>query len=287
MGVHPQDDEEEEEEDEEDQEAPGWRDLVVLGDAPRNAWEEYLTYGPACVAERNDRYLELYGQRLAALAANAPVDEDVDAELKQIKSLTVAMTKKATKEAFRCLYRMKHENIERLHANLIDRIREMKSSRTDTQLEKWLAVHDLLLAAGWTRGVFDDSSDVRSLLTQKNAAWEDPSRSAERLRSLLVAEKYRAIGKCSGCNLSISLFEQAIARAVQTSSHLKLNVISTAPGRRTEEQQWVVARTGKVWAFLERCTEEPEWTAFFSKHRREGKGHYAASEHGKVVPVRI
>ena len=288
---HLDDVEEEEEEDvavEEEEADQSWRDCIVLGDAPRTAWEEYLTYGPEFVAERNDRYMQLYEEKLAALTADLPVDEDVDKELKDLKSLTAAMTKKSTQEAFRCLYRMKHENLEELHVSLIDRFREMKTSRTDTQLVKWLAVHDLLLVAGWSRGVFDESSDVRSLLTPKNGAWwNDPAHAEERRRSEAVTDKYRAIGTCTGYNLSISLFDKAIARNIDMTSHMRLNIVSTSPGRRTEEQQWVVKRTGKVWEYLGKCTQSPEWTSFFSKHRRDRKGYYTASQGQPPVEVRI
>ena len=277
-----------------DDDENAWRGQVLVGDVPATTWKEYLTYGPTLVAERNDRVRKFFEQQNQTAAHEChgelqETEEQSDDNFKMLKSLTRAMTKDETMEAYRALTLLKQEEGTELSQHLHSRMTNKSTSKTDDTLSQWLAVHELLIAAGFEGGVFDEATEVKAFITPRSADWSNPEFAEEKRRGEAAYQAFKALDRSyeGRYNFSMASFQAAISKAVHMCSGLKLQVLQVVETTRTSEKRWRVIRSGELWKYLARGGVQ-EWKAFFGKHRRENQGVYAKSADSQaVIDVRI
>jgi hypothetical protein len=277
--------------DSDEEEAEGVDSATIKGDAPSSSWEDYLTFGVAITTARNDKFLELHSKYLDALKHGVGPDElrELAKVVGRHRRLITEMTKRKVKEAFRTLYDLKHKSLETLDTMLVGRCREMTTRSADTQLERWLVIHHVRIAAGWPGGVFESTTRVSELLQSRNAdEWNAQESATERERTERVIKALKGV-EIKGVKITCSAYSVSMRRLngivllLQSpgTSTLGLSLKNIAAGDQPAE--WAVTRTGELWEKLDTCPE-PEWPAFFAKHWELGKGAYAPVDGVKPAP---
>jgi hypothetical protein len=198
-------DETDDDDDDDDDEPP------CPGNAPKLAWEAYLTYGVGIPAELNDMFLANYAKLTLTLEANQIASQALDEGTKELKKLITAANRPEVKEQFRALYQLKTYNVDGLHKNLVGRCRGKSTKKGDPRLECWLAIDDVLKAAGWPNGVFDDSK-VEELMQQRGADWENPVHAEDRARTEAVMTKLSGVATTSAREISMKRINAIIRR---------------------------------------------------------------------------
>ena len=260
-------------------------DSAVLARMHETIWAEYLTYGPAVVAVRNDSCLDLMQKVAAEKDANKL--NQLQKELKTAMKLIRFMRGREALEAYRILSSIKLQDQRELTAQSINKFRNNGFTQSKIGLAKWLAVHELLQTAGWKAGIFDDGH-VTELMTTRSGGWRDAVNAREQTRAKNVAIKLRAFTKCADGAATLSAVKAAIkhtfGRGKGGLGHfgdgLGLDVVNRDTTAATGE--WVVQRTGVIWSHLDGGAT-PEFAAFWKGDRLKKQGYYAK----EGVEVRI
>jgi hypothetical protein len=166
-----------------------------------------------------------------------------------------------------------------------------KSTRSgDTQLERWLVINDVLIAAGWPGGVFDAATRVVNLLQSRSPdEWNSQDNASERERSEKVVKALKGVQaagrpvRCTTYTVSMQRLQSIINSLQGRTQHMSLTLKNLAAEGETD--QWAVTRTGVLWDMLQTCPE-PEWQAFFAGHWESARGFYAPVD-GVKPPPRI
>ena len=265
----PDDDDEEEEDDDDhgDRHAKGG-----LGDAPKLAWESYLTYGAVITGEVVDQLLDAK-------------DEE---EVKKLTRRITSMNTKEVKEAFRVLHQIHQNPLDKVHGDLVERWRRRLSTRTDEQLELWLVVNDVLIAAGWARGVFD-TGKVSEFMQSRDPTWTAAPHAAERARSEATIRALDGVKHIKPYNISMRGVNEAIRLYLFPKSNGRAPHDLDFCLREGQDEAggvfWIVQRSGNLWDYLARCPD-PEWHAFFAGHWAKGQGVYT-EVNGVKPPPRV
>ena len=259
-------------------------DSAVLALLHETIWGEYLTYGPAVVAERNDNCIDL--MRQIADEVDPRRLKALQAELRTSMKLVRFMREREAMEAYRNLSRIKLEGRQVLTHSL-SKFRNNGFKKSQLGLTKWLALHELLQAAGFQEGIFDNAR-INDLMTRRSGGWLDPVNAQERARAENVAIKLQAFTKCTKGSATLSAFNAAVKHSFGAGkgglgyfgAGLKLEVVNTDPA--APNGRWVVQRTGELWKHLAGGAT-PEFGAFWQKDRLKRQGYYA--EEGVAVRI--
>jgi hypothetical protein len=287
-----------------------FENAACFADAPRLAFENSLTYGTAIVGKIVDDFLDAHKSYMEAAAADAAAkaaaaieaasaeaaatasavaDERDGADptalpkkLKDLRKLMVFMAKRESRYAFMALYDVRHSADADINSEALKRTLEMKGTATDSALQKWLVLHDTLIAVGFPGGIFDDGAKVRELF-KKGASWDEPENQAERERTVKVIRSLQGIDDksrrvMSTQNATLKDFNKIIKRCVFDNAHSSdFFDFKLVYGVDTAKQEfWVVRRAGVFWEYLETCPQ-PEWNAFFRGDWVKREGVYAST----------
>ena len=276
--------EDDDDDDDDGADAAGVGARAPLGDAPRLAWESYLTYGAAITGEVNDQFLAVHATSATGAAEEARA---VTKELTELTGRINTMNTNEVKEAFRALYQIRKKPLDKSHRDLVERWKCRRATRLDDQLERWLVVHDVLIAAGWPQGIFD-STGVSELMQRRDPQWDVAPHGMERMRTEATIQALAA------AKPGIKSYSISMGRVSQVVlGYLFPRTNGRAPAdlglclqSGTDEGGgvfWVVRRTGTLWEYLE-CCPEPEWQAFFAGHWTKGEGVYTVVSGIKPPP---
>ena len=299
-----------------------FENAACFADAPRLAFENSLTYGTAIVGDIVDDFLDAYERYMDAQRTGA--DPTVaPKELKDLRKLMVFMAKRESRYAFMALYDIRHSADADINSEALERTLEMKGRGTDSALQKWLVLHDTLIAVGFPGGIFDDGAKVRELF-KKGTSWDEPENQvrglrrspqlceaqltdaspflgygggrphqAARERTLKVIRSLQGLDDksrrvMSAQKASLKDFNKIIKRCVfdnaPSSDFFDFELVHGVDAAKQEF--WAVRRTGVFWEYLDMCPP-PEWNAFFKGDWVNRKGVYASAADDEPLEPRM
>jgi hypothetical protein len=211
-----------------------------------------------------------------------------------VKKLVVFMARRENRQAFMVLYDIRHRADAEINAESVERALAMNGRGTDLALQKWLVLHDTLVAVGFPGGIFDRTAKVRDLL-KRDDTWDKPENQAGRERTIKVVRSLQGLDDkskrlISAQKATLKDFNKIIRRCVfdnrPSADFFNFELVRGVEEDEAKTEFWVVRRMGVFWEYLEKCPQ-PEWNTFFRGDWVKRKGVYAHAADDEPIEPRM
>ena len=192
------------------------------------------------------------------------------------------------------LYDIRHQTDAKINAESVERALAMKGRGTDMALQKWLVLHDTLIAVGFPGGIFDSATKVRDLL-KRDDTWDEHENQVERDRTMKVVRSLQGLDDkskrlMSAQKATLKDFNKIIKRCVFdnriSEDFFSFDLVRGVEDDAAKTEFWAVRRMGVFWEYLEKCPQ-PEWHTFFRGDWVNREGVYAHTADDAPIEPRM